>query len=552
MTVRAENMTISNIFKKGKFIIPEYQREYDWNKDNLNEFFEDINELDENEHYFIGHMVCEGDFNGVEFKIIDGQQRMTTITILLCVIRDKFYDLSLNNLAQGINENYIFPKDKDYIEYVVLENKMPYPILQKYVQSIPANKDKTEQPKKSGERKIIEAYNDFYSKIDSYGQKELIILRDKVLNLEIIFVAVDDEVDAFTIFETLNAKGKDLTPIDLIKNNVFKNYPKESHLSEPNDSWQKVIENTKDNNLKFLNNFWSSRYKKISDRKIYKAFINSTRENFNYKKFVKDLLDDSKLYQKITYPKKEDWSKEEFGIFMSLNALSIFNVKVANAMIMSILREYNVKNISLQYCKKALASIEKFHFLNNAICSLRSSGLDTMYSKISRDLYNASDKQSKHQCIDTMIKNLDNRKPKLEQFTVNISDKLYYASSEQKQKKLVKYVLEKIEYRHHTSDVDFLDTSIEHIYPENANSNLWIEKIELKDVKNIGNLTLLDRGLNSEVGNKKYTEKKKIILEKTNLLDTKEIFTKNDDWKVSKIVDRKNSLITVLYDEIWN
>ncbi len=96
---------------------------------------------------------------------------------------------------------------------------MPYPVLQKYVQSKPRDKDKsvTSEAKKSGEKKIIKAYNKFYKEWKDFPEIELKKLRDKILNLEIIFVAVDDEVDAFTIFETLNAKGKVLTPLDLIK-----------------------------------------------------------------------------------------------------------------------------------------------------------------------------------------------------------------------------------------------------------------------------------------------------------------------------------------------
>ena len=74
---------------------------------------------------------------------------------------------------------------------------------------------------KNGEIKIKKAYNSFYEEFKDFDEKELKIIRDKVLNLEVIFVSVKDEVDAFTIFETLNAKGKDLTPMDLIKNPLY-------------------------------------------------------------------------------------------------------------------------------------------------------------------------------------------------------------------------------------------------------------------------------------------------------------------------------------------
>lgn len=551
MNVRAENMTISNIFKKGKFIIPDYQREYDWNKENLNEFFDDINELEKNEHYFIGHMVCEGDFNGNEFKVIDGQQRITTITIMLCTIRDIFYKIEKMNLAQGIHENYIFSKDKDYKEYVILENKMPYPVLQKYVQNTPDKKDTLLKPVKSGEKKIIEAYKDFLDRIQTWTEDELIVLRDKLLNLEIIFVAVSDEVDAFTIFETLNAKGKDLTPMDLIKNQIFKNHPKQCHVNEPFDSWTTIIANTKESTLKFLNNFWASRYKKVSDRKIYKNFIEKTKTDFNYESFIKDLLKDSELFKKMTLPKKEDWSSQqgEFDIFLSLRSIRDFSVSVANSMILSVLREYEAKTISKEYCKKALSAIEKFHFINNAICSLRSSGLDTMYSRYAKDLHQAKDKQAKHIILDSFIKVLKEKQPKKEIFESKFDEKLYYTRNDEKNKKLIQYVLFKIEYKEQNKNIDLLNFSIEHIYPENPNGK-W-NPIDQKLISNIGNLVLLDSSLNSNIGNDNYSSKKEKVIEKSTLVSTKNVFSKNEKWAEENITDRRNMLVDTLYENIW-
>jgi uncharacterized protein with ParB-like and HNH nuclease domain len=553
MNVEAHSQLVSQLLKKGKFIIPDYQREYDWTDTNLDDFINDIQE-DTDNNYFIGHMVCEGDYNGTEFKVIDGQQRITTITIILCVLRDIFINKDLKKLANGLHENYIFSKDTDYNEYVILDNQMPYPILQSYVQSKPEDKNTSIKPQKSGERKIISAYNKFLDIFNHMNEEELKLFRDKILNLEVIFVAVHSEVDAFTIFETLNAKGKDLTPLDLIKNQVFKNYIKQPHIDEPNDSWKSIVSNTETQNIKFLNNFWASRYKKVSDTKIYKEFtkvIKSTNKefSFDYNKFVSDLLEDSINYKTMITPKKEDWNKDEFSIFISLNALLIFNVKVANAMALSLLREYKLKQISLKYIIKALTSIEKFHFLNNAICSLRSSGLDTMYSRISKQLYKAKDKHTKHNCIDEMIIILNDKIPDIEIFNANIDEKLYYTSTKTKQKKLVQYVLNKIELKKQNGNVELLNMSIEHIYPENPNKD-WT-RLQNIFARDIGNLVLLDSSLNSKIGDKSYIKKKKIIMEESTILSTKEVFDNNEEWNENNIKKRKIELCNTLYKTVW-
>src|ERR1035437_4867071 len=128
MKVEAHGIFVEYLFKKGKYIIPDYQREFDWDDEQIEELLEDLDDIGINENHFIGHMVCEGEYNGFLFKVIDGQQRITTLTILLCAIRDKFISLKETNLAEAIHSSYIFGKDNDYNDYVVLENKMPYPV----------------------------------------------------------------------------------------------------------------------------------------------------------------------------------------------------------------------------------------------------------------------------------------------------------------------------------------------------------------------------------------------------------------------------------------
>lgn len=547
MNVEAHSQTIESVLKKGQYVIPEYQREYDWTEENLNEFLKDLSESKE-ENYFIGHMVCEGSYNGSTFKVIDGQQRITTITIMLSAIRDIFYFNNLNNLANGLHENYIFSKDKDYQEYVILQNKMPYPILQSYVQSKPNEKNNELAPEKAGEKKIVKAYDKFIREWKDWSDNDLKSLRDKILNLEIIFVAVDDQIDAFTIFETLNAKGKDLTPLDLIKNQVFKNYIRPSHLNEPNDSWKKVIDNSKEKNLKFLNYFWSSKYKKVSDRKIYKEFMNKASDgSFDYNKFLEDLKNDSKTFQKITTPKVEDWSQEgEFQVYLSLEAIQVFKIQVVTSLLISLIREYNNKQISLIYLKKALSAIEGFHFINNAVVGARSSGLDTMYSSISRELYKAKNKQAKHIEIDKLITKLKSKIPSFDTFKSKLDSRLYYSSSNTKQKKLVQYVLKRFEYEKQNYNIQLHKISLEHIYPEKFDKH-W-NKIDEKFIENIGNLVLLDKNINSKIGNKSYQKKQQVILDESTLITTKEVFEEHNDWSKSSIENRKEKLAKKMYD----
>lgn len=553
MEIEAFSQKISNVLTKGKFIIPDYQREYDWDENEIDELLEDLEGVKSDESYFIGHMVFEGKFTGNEFKVIDGQQRITTLTIILSVIRDLFYNKSLDNLGDGINDKYIFAKDVDNTSFAILENKMPYPVLQSYVQSIPKDKNLTLKPTKTGEKKIINAYNHFNSLFKDKTEQELKDLRDKILNLEVIFVAASDKVDAHSIFMTLNATGKDLTSIDLIKNQIFSSYPKQPHVDEPNDTWKKIIDNIDEKGVKFFNNYWSSRYKKISDSRLFKEFYkNIIKTKVPIKDFLKELSEDSEIYRKIINPNEGDWTgQNEYQVYLSINAIiNVFGIEVANAMLLSLIREYQNKNISHAYFVKALNVIEKFHFINNAICSNRSSGLDQFYSKSSRDLLNAKGKQNKHIVIDTIIKSIDEKLPNENKFKANFDSKLYFSSKSTKQKKLVYYILNKIEFKKQNRNIKLHDMSIEHIYPENPKANGW-NPMDYESIINIGNLVLLDAGLNSRIGNKSYQKKKEIIQKESKIISTKEVLNDNDDWTKDEITKRRNYLVDYILKEVW-
>ncbi|MFA7081860.1 MAG: DUF262 domain-containing HNH endonuclease family protein [Bacteroidales bacterium] len=550
MEVEARNLRVRNIFGKGKFIIPNYQREYAWDDKDFFELIEDIEDTKKGDGYFIGHMVFKGAFNGSEFEVIDGQQRITTLTIILCAIRDYFYSLGEDDYADGIHNKYIFGVNDENKPFPVLENKMPYPILQSYIQNKPNEKDKTHNPKKNGEKKIVLVYDKFYKYISKHSKKDLIELRDKVLDLEAIFVAATDIVSANTIFMTLNATGKDLKPIDLVKNTIFINYPTLPHIDEPNDSWNIILRNTI-GSTKFLNNFYASRFKKVSDKRIFKEIfkILKDKDQEGVKAFLINLKGDSDIFRKITLPDQMDWKTADYCLFESIYAITqVFKIVVANAFLMSLLREYLSGKIKRKMVVKTLSSIEKVHFIHNAICSNRSSGFDQMYSKYAKLLTEGTTTEKKHLILEKIIKELNLRIPNKIEYDSNFEKKLYYSKLEVKQKELVKYVLIKIERKKNINSL-LINTSIEHIYPEKQTK--WSSLKDPSKIKSIGNLVLLDSGINSSIGNAIYQQKKNIILKDSQIISTKEVFETNTEWGDIQIENRINYLKDYLYEDVW-
>ena len=125
---------------KKKYVVPRFQRVYSWSKEQVKELWEDIvgnikinGECINHEEYFIGALVLVGDDKSNIMQIVDGQQRLTTITILLSVLCERFKELEKNNLAESIFKNYIEGQDDDGKNYFKLNNDTPKPFFQKRI-----------------------------------------------------------------------------------------------------------------------------------------------------------------------------------------------------------------------------------------------------------------------------------------------------------------------------------------------------------------------------------------------------------------------------------
>lgn len=552
MKVDAQGMLIRKLLVDGKYIVPDYQREYDWEEEQIKEFIDDINESN-NESYFIGHMVFEGKRNGETFTIIDGQQRITTITIMLCCLRDIFYARNEKDLGNGINDKYIFCKNDDNKISARLINNMPYPVLQARVQNIPNEKDNTILPRKNGEKKIISAYDKIYALFNNSTVEELKILRDKILNLETVSVVAEGVSNACTIFMTLNSTGKDLTTLDLVKSLIFSKYEKPHLIDEPNDTWKKINNNIKQNN-KFLNNFYASRYKKVADRKLFKEVENTIKKlnpddiGKGTKEFLQQMLKDSEIFKLINEPLSTSFKKNDYDIYESVYALTkLFRIQVANSFLIALIRDYKEEAISKKMCLKILSDMERFHFINNAVCSNRSSGIDLLYAKYAHDLYHVKLRKDKHSVITRICQDLTNRIADISDFTANVDSKLYYTKKDEKQKDLVKYVLNKMERKKNKHSIP-IAISIEHVFPENP------KEMTLSDsslIKNIGNLVLLEDDINSKIGNKNFEHKRKYILNNSKIITAKELYNNYLKWTDTEILQRRDDLINVIYNSMW-
>ena len=492
MELHAYTRTISDLFSvKKKYVVPRFQREYSWTKEQVSELWDDIVSnitLNDDgsfthEEYFIGSLVLVGDDKSVSLQIVDGQQRLTTLTILLSALCQRFLEVEKDNIANSIYENYIAGKDDEGNYYFKLENETPKPFFQTAIQHIKKEKD---SPSSEEEKTLLNSYSEFYSNISreslkaKFSLKEmhtdlyeqlLKAVRDQVVKyLKVIFITVSEEDEAYTIFETLNARGMNLSFVDLIKNKVFKDligkHPDDFAKTKWKELRNVIVSRDGVGGLeKFVRHWWISRYSYVSEENVYKSFKKQWNSgSIDAKTFVDELVGDAKLYLKTSSPILEDFKQqEEKELYRSLSALRTFNVIQQRPFILSLFRVREKGFLKLTEVKEILSFIEKFHFLFNAVCSMRPSGIEGSYSKAARQLFEAKDRNAAKKVVAELKQQLVTRLPDRDIFKDKFS-KLKFLKGYTKDKKLIQYIFSYIESTKQTTK-EFTPDSItlEHI-----------------------------------------------------------------------------------------
>ena len=509
---------------KKKYIVPRYQREYSWGDYELKEFYNDIisnikinnNELISTE-YFFGNLLFVGDLAGTSktVDIIDGQQRITTFTIFLSALSKMFYEIGETKMGDILWEN-IMAKDDDGNEYAVLVNDTPNPYFQYLIQTKnPMSNDKL-NPSTEEEDNIYRAYQYFYNQLskntliktfktiltENFEYIDLLkAVRKQLLDSFVICIWTTDVSHANIIFETLNAKGKELASIDLIKNCIFEKLSSTEPTDDALNKWKQIIKNLNSSNLRismstFYRHYWISKYSKCTESKLYDSFLKekSLKKKEELTNFLIDLVDNSELYIQIISPKIEHYGnrKEKQFIVQSLkNINNVFNVTQTRVILMAILSLYKKYFLSDKQLKNILNYIENFHFAYTGLCALRANKLEGIYSKYAILLRACNNKTEANSVIDELKSQLDMLFPKYNDFKENFMLKLKYSKKPFSSNVLTKYVVNKIENSYSNREYDYDDGSIEHIISESPND------ITL----NIGNLILLEQRLTNNMPN---------------------------------------------------
>lgn len=563
MKIESKDTDIESLLDGSFFHIPRFQRPYSWDAENISEFWNDL-VFNSGEDYFIGSMVVFKKAKQ-QFGVVDGQQRLTTITILLCVIRDEFKKLGNDDLAQGLHQ-LIERRDRNNQSEYVLKTETSFPYFQEHIQKfsepeveteIKAEESNLENAHKMFQRFISSAMTSIDTdstvpedkKSESKKQK-LLEIRGSVLNLNVIFVTLGSEDDAYLIFETLNTRGKDLALTDLVKNHFSKHLKSRGDVDHTKLKWQQILETIHNSSAdisldNFIYHYWASRYESVPLKKLFSKIKKEIKKS-NAKDYLDSLVSDAKLYRSI-HETTYGWGKNEREVSQILRALQLFKLSQPIPTVLSLVRSYKQGVIKLAKLRDTLLNIEKFHFAFTAVTSSRSSGgISAMYSSFARKLFEADKPQDASEEIKNFVNKLRTKRPSFDEFKAAFHE-IYYTNSRSKQKNLVRYILRKIsEYYSYKYPVDFDDLTIEHIQPQSSiDDSTWTEK----SVGRLGNLIFIDQKMNEKLGTKGFAEKISVL--RSAKYSFPQFLNEKTDWTPSDVDTHTDAMAKVAYDSIW-
>lgn len=557
---KAEERTVRQVLGKKETIynVPRNQRDYVWEEKQWKEFWIDINdciefEKDEviNKEYFIGSCVLAKE-NKNEESIVDGQQRLTTITIILSALYNVFNELDQKQYLDGIY-SYLYKKNDDGEEYFTIKNESIDPFYSEMILYKGDEKEKI-APQKEQEKRIQKCFDFFYNslneKYEEYGVKSgikyLTAFRTQLLDLKLIEISVNNTIDAYTIFEILNAKGKQLEVGDRMKNWILKKLPKTFPSDRAKTKWDNIRSNIElvsksDNNFSnFINHYWISSYEKLKDDdEIYHNFkVNITKEKMI--DFLNDLEKNSKNYIGITLSSKNEIMTE---IEFTLNSFKLFRTTQVRPILLSLYHNYDNNVINEKELLKYLKRIENFHFIFSAICSTSANRIEKLYHIYSSQIKNNFSKQ----LMETFFDELESKKPDFQSFKRNFALKGYSNKNNElkSNRSLVNYILQRIEYyKLNTTEFIINNITIEHILPDDGTE---------QNAK-IGNLLPLSGNINQNCGDEEL-DKKIIKYKNSNFKMVKDFLEYNqnkNEWTSKDINERTENLAKLSYEKIWS
>ncbi|MFP6286905.1 DUF262 domain-containing protein [Helicobacter pylori] len=507
----AKATTLLKFFEENQnnqFVIPIYQRLYSWKKEQCEQLWDDIIKIGGNDKmngHFIGSIlyVRVDDTHSSPLLIIDGQQRLTTITLLFIALRNHLSEEVeiLKKFSRRKIESYLINSDKDG------DNKFRLILSESDRDTLLSLIDRNKRKPSERSVKIVENFKLFEKWIHKNTDKLETIFKG-LEKLMIVWIALKGKDDPQLIFESMNSKGIELTQADLIRNYIIMETEVEKQEDFYNQYWRAMEEDFKQNETlfnQFVRHYLTIKTGKIpTEKRVYEAFKDyQQKKGIEIEDLLKDLQKYCGYFCQITFKKEDDKDLNK-----ALSFLVDLEMDVIYPLLLELYSDYIDGVLSNADFISIIDLIESY-LCRRTVCGIPSNGLNKFFPSFTKKI----DKKQYLKSVEEHFGSLTgNQKfPNDFEFKDSFITKELYGRNKTKKKK-TKYFLERLENFNTNEPVNTKECTIEHIMPQTLNLE-WkrdlgenFQAIHDKYLHTIGNLTLT--GYNEKYRNNSFQEKR--------------------------------------------
>ncbi|MCY4514401.1 MAG: DUF262 domain-containing HNH endonuclease family protein [Candidatus Tectomicrobia bacterium] len=538
--------------------VPPYQRDYSWSEEQWEDLWNDVIDLreDADARHYLGALVVEGE-DDRHFLIIDGQQRLATLSLLALAVIHRLNAMAQDGIdsennterCRELRNRFIGEKDPaSLIESSRLHlNETDDAFYQDYLVQLRSPLNPRRLPKSN--RQLLACLHYFGERLHKLealqedGRAVASLLSDTMARqLLFILITVDDALNAYTVFETLNARGLELTATDLLKNYLFSRVNVRADLDALQRRWKSLVETVGQAQFpSFLRYHLLCRLPKVRSQRLFKLVRDQTHTVQNVFELLGELENRGELYAAILDPTHGYWM-ELPGARPHVSELNLFRVRQPMPLLFAAWERFSREDFI-----RLLKLVSTISFRYTIVSGLNTNDLEPVYHRAAKSVSDgeATSPAAIFQRLRPIYVSDEKMRQDFSQLDINTKGK----------KRLAKYILARLE-QHASSrpcDPDTDPGTVEHILPENPVEE-WEETYPSdkwdSDVYRLGNLTLLEASNNRDIGNKPYDRKRPIYAQSHYHL-TQEIPKIAPEQWTPELVNERQVQLAKVAAQVW-
>lgn len=549
---KTENNTFRKLIGNGlTYRIPRFQRDYSWTDDEWEDLWADLmgtlQPEGESAHY-MGYLVLQSS-DDKTFEVIDGQQRLTTVSIIVLAVLKNLQRLIDSGNDSEANKRRMEQIRQTYVGYLdpvtlvarakLTLNRNNNSYFQDYL--VPLG-HLPQRGFRASEHLLRKAFEWFDRRVAEYlkkstgteGMRLAQFVEDMSDRLFFTMITVTDELNAYKVFETLNARGVRLSATDLLKNYLFSVLDRgrdiDHELRNLEERWEAMVGRLGAESFPdFLRAHWNSRRPFARQAELFKTIRSQVNSREAVFQLLRELEQDLDTYLALSSPEASDWPQDIKGFASTLRT---FNVRQPLPLLLAARRTFDAPDFS-GLMRACVVISMRF----NVICSYGTAEQERTYNAVAERIARGEIKN-----LGSALAVMQGVYPNDATFRAAFAEKAI-RTTQSRNNRVVRFILCALEK--HLSDADYSFTSdsfnIEHVLPQNPQAGWETFSDEEADALTyrLGNMTLMQAGQNKNLGNAAY-EDKRAVFQQSGFAITRKLATEHAEWTPERIAAHQN------------